>query len=125
MDPKRFSPRYSWGNPRSIHNGDKVCDSWKETDWQTALNYAFEGLKTVINKDGVENVGALVSPSATVEETYLLQKLMRAIGSNNIDHRLYRCRSYDYQPSGLALQCVYKELTSSQSRQCWKVFQSS
>jgi len=66
----------------------KQGDQWKETDWQTALNYAFEGLKTVINKDGVENIGALVSPSATVEEMYLLQKLMRAIGSNNIDHRL-------------------------------------
>lgn len=66
----------------------KQGDEWKETDWQTALNYAFEGLKTVIKKDGVENIGALVSPSATVEEMYLLQKLMRAIGSNNIDHRL-------------------------------------
>lgn len=66
----------------------KQGDEWKETDWQTALNYAFEGLKTVIKKDGVDNIGALVSPSATVEEMYLLQKLMRAIGSNNIDHRL-------------------------------------
>ena len=66
----------------------KQGDSWKEVDWQTALNYACEGLKTVINKDGVENVGALVSPSATVEEMYLTQKLMRAIGSDNIDHRL-------------------------------------
>ncbi|MDH5602113.1 MAG: molybdopterin-dependent oxidoreductase, partial [Gammaproteobacteria bacterium] len=35
-----------------------------------------------------ENVGALLSPSATVEEMYLMQKLMRAIGSDNIDHRL-------------------------------------
>ena len=66
----------------------KQGDSWKEVDWQTALNYASEGLKAVINKDGAENIGALVSPSATVEEMYLSQKIMRAIGSNNIDHRL-------------------------------------
>ncbi len=66
----------------------KQGDSWKEVDWQTALNYAYEGLNTVISKDGIENVGALVSPSATVEEMYLSQKLMRALGSNNIDHRL-------------------------------------
>ena len=66
----------------------KQGNEWKEVDWQTALNYAYEGLKTVIDKDGVENIGALVSPSATLEEMYLLQKLMRGIGSNNIDHRL-------------------------------------
>ena len=79
----------------------KQGDSWKETDWQTALNYAFEGLKTVIGKDGVENVGALVSPSATVEEMYLLQKLMRTIGSNNIDHRL---RQADFSDDDIAPQ---------------------
>lgn len=66
----------------------KQGNSWKEVDWQTALNYAYEGLNTVITKDGAENIGALVSPSATVEEMYLTQKIMRAIGSNNIDHRL-------------------------------------
>ena len=79
----------------------KQGNVWKETDWQTALNYAFEGLKTVIKKDGVENIGALVSPSATVEEMYLTQKLMRAIGSNNIDHRL---RQSDFSDQDIAPQ---------------------
>ncbi len=77
----------------------KQGNSWKEVDWQTALNYAFEGLKTVIKKDGIENIGALVSPSATVEEMYLTQKLMRAIGSNNIDHRL---RQSDFSDQDIA-----------------------
>ncbi len=66
----------------------KQGEEWKQTDWQTALNYAYEGLKTVMDKDGADSVGALVSPSATTEEMYLLQKLMRGLGSNNIDHRL-------------------------------------
>ena len=79
----------------------KQGNSWKEVDWQTALNYAFEGLKTVIKKDGVENIGALVSPSATVEEMYLMQKFMRAIGSNNIDHRL---RQSDFSDQDIAPQ---------------------
>jgi len=79
----------------------KQGNVWKETDWQTALNYAYEGLKTVIKKDGVENIGALVSPSATVEEMYLSQKLMRAIGSNNIDHRL---RQSDFSDQDIAPQ---------------------
>ena len=79
----------------------KQGDSWKEVDWQTALNYAHEGLKTVIKKDGVENIGALVSPSATVEEMYLTQKLLRAIGSDNIDHRL---RQSDFSDQDIASQ---------------------
>lgn len=79
----------------------KQGNSWKEVDWHTALNYAFEGLKTVIKKDGVENVGALVSPSATVEEMYLAQKLMRALGSNNVDHRL---RQSDFSDQDIAPQ---------------------
>lgn len=79
----------------------KQGDAWKEVDWQTALNYAYEGLKTVIKKDGVENIAALVSPSATVEEMYLTQKLMRGMGSNNIDHRL---RQSDFSDQDIAPQ---------------------
>ena len=66
----------------------KQGDSWKFVDWQTALNYAVEGLKTVIEKDGVDKIGGLISPNATTEEMYLMQKLLRSIGCNNIDHRL-------------------------------------
>lgn len=77
----------------------KQGDSWKNVDWQTALNYAYEGLNTVIKKDGVENIGALISPSATVEEMYLSQKIMRGIGSNNIDHRL---RQSDFSDQDIA-----------------------
>ncbi len=79
----------------------KQGNSWKEVDWQTALNYAYEGLKTVIKKEGVENIGTLVSPSATVEEMYLTQKLMRGLGSNNIDHRL---RQSDFSDQDIAPQ---------------------
>jgi len=66
----------------------KQGNDWKVVDWQTALNYAVEGLKTVIEKDGVDKVGGLISPNATSEEMYLLQKLLRGMGINNIDHRL-------------------------------------
>ncbi len=79
----------------------KQGDDWKKVDWQTALNYAYEGLKTVIKKDGTGNIGTLVSPSATVEEMYLIQKLMREIDSNNIDHRL---RQSDFSDQDIAPQ---------------------
>ncbi len=66
----------------------KQGDDWKVVDWPTALNYAVEGLKAVINKYDARHLGALVSPSSTLEEMYLLQKLMRGLGCDNIEHRL-------------------------------------
>lgn len=66
----------------------KQGNDWKVVNWQTALNYAVEGLKTVIEKDGVDKVGGLISPNSTTEEMYLMQKLLRGLGVNNIDHRL-------------------------------------
>ncbi|MFK5913864.1 MAG: NADH-quinone oxidoreductase subunit NuoG [Woeseiaceae bacterium] len=77
----------------------KQGKDWKKVDWQTALNYAYEGLKTVIAKSGAESIGTLVSPSATVEEMYLTQKVMRGIGVNNIDHRL---RQSDFSDQDIA-----------------------
>ncbi len=57
-------------------------------EWETALEAAATGLKDVIARHGVDAVGFLVSPTATVEEQYLAQKLARGLGVANIDHRL-------------------------------------
>ena len=61
---------------------------WKVVDWPTALNYAVDGLQAVIKKYDAKHLGALVSPSSTLEEMYLLQQLMRGLGCDNIEHRL-------------------------------------
>jgi NADH-quinone oxidoreductase subunit G len=61
---------------------------WKETDWQTALDFAIGKLQKIMSEQGVEQLGALASPNSTVEEFYLLQKLLRSLGSSHIDHRL-------------------------------------
>lgn len=63
---------------------------WKETDWQTALNVVLDGINKVKETQGADSLAALASPSSTTEELFLLQKLMRGIGSNNIDTRLLR-----------------------------------
>lgn len=60
---------------------------WETVDWHTALQFAVEKLRTVVEKEGASQVGAILSPNATVEEAYLFQKLFRAIGCGNIDHR--------------------------------------
>jgi NADH-quinone oxidoreductase subunit G len=58
-----------------------------EVDWETALNFVAQALRVAAAKGG-DRVGALVSPSATLEELYLIQMLLRGLGSNSIDHRL-------------------------------------
>lgn len=61
---------------------------WEEVDWETALKFAAEGMSRVIKQNGPEQMAAFASSSSTTEELFLLQKLMRAIGVQNIDHRL-------------------------------------
>jgi NADH-quinone oxidoreductase subunit G len=67
----------------------KKDDEWQETDWQFALNVAADGIKKTLDANGAHKLGALISPSATTEEMYLLQKMLRQLGSQNIDHRLH------------------------------------
>lgn len=61
---------------------------WREVGWETALRHASTGLQTVKQRYGAESIGALASPAASLEALFLVQKLMRQLGSNNIDHRL-------------------------------------
>ncbi len=68
----------------------KKNGAWAEVDWQEALQAVADGLKgqSAANANIGEDLGALSSPTATLEELYLLNKLTRALGSNNIDTRL-------------------------------------
>ncbi len=68
----------------------KENGEWREVDWGSALYAAYQAFHNVVEDEerGPEKIAALVSPSSTLEEMYLAQKLMRAMGSNNIDHRL-------------------------------------
>ncbi|AEG93738.1 Candidate NADH:ubiquinone oxidoreductase subunit 3 or 75 kDa subunit, chain G [Ramlibacter tataouinensis TTB310] len=66
----------------------KQGGEWKTVDWQTALEYVVHGLKLVKADHGAKAIGALVSPHSTVEELFLAGRLVRGLGSENIDHRL-------------------------------------
>lgn len=61
---------------------------WEVVDWETALTFAADGIARIIKHHGPEQFAAFVSPSSTLEEMMLLQKLMRELGVQNIDHRL-------------------------------------
>jgi len=66
----------------------RIQGKWQVVDWQTAFNLVATGLHETLNKFGADSLGALASPNSTVEEFYLLQKIMRGLGCANIDHRL-------------------------------------
>ena len=85
---------------------------WQEVDWPTALDFTVAGLKSLLEKHGAGQLGALTSPSATIEEMYLLQKLVRGLGSSNIDHRLRQLdfSDQDYMPAFPSLGCSIQEL---------------
>jgi NADH-quinone oxidoreductase subunit G len=61
---------------------------WKEADWAEALDFAAAGLKQVQASAGADQIGALSAPYATTEEFALLARLVRGLGSDNIDFRL-------------------------------------
>ena len=66
----------------------KQVGEWRTVDWQTAINYVVHGLLDIKQDHGADSIGTLASPHSTVEELWLAARLMRGLGSDNIDHRL-------------------------------------
>jgi NADH-quinone oxidoreductase subunit G len=87
-DRDRFSYEGINHDQRLLMPMVKQDGQWQVVDWPVALEAVASGLKQIIAKQGAKQIGALLSPSSTVEEAYLLQKILRELGSNNIDHRL-------------------------------------
>jgi len=63
-------------------------NAWKTVSWNDALDYVSRGLTQIAVEHGPQSIGALATPLASVEELYLLAKLVRGLGSDNIDTRL-------------------------------------
>ena len=76
----------------------KQGGEWKRVDWPTALEFVANGLADVVAKHGPASVAALVSPHSTLEEMALAARLVRGLGSDNVDFRL---RQTDFRDDGL------------------------
>ena len=87
-DRDRFGYEGLYSDDRVLSPMVKRDGAWSEVSWEEALEAAVEGLRQVVAGKGGESVGALASASCTVEELYLFQKLVRGIGSANVDHRV-------------------------------------
>ena len=86
-DKDRFSYEGLNSEQRLTRPMVKRNGEWQECDWQIALEYVANGLKRIRDDHGAAQIGALATPHSTLEELYLLQKLMRGLGSANVDHR--------------------------------------
>ncbi len=67
-----------------VRRGDRL----EPVEWDVALEAVADGLRRAVTEGGPDAIGVLVSPTATLEELYLLNRLVRGLGSSNIDHRL-------------------------------------
>ena len=70
---------------------------WQDVEWPVALEFVATELKRIKEAHGAAAIGALSTPHQTLEEMHLLQKLVRGLGSGNVDFRL---RHADFSADG-------------------------
>ncbi len=98
-DRDRYSHFGLYHESRVYRPRMKKGTQWVEVGWETALQAVTSCVKAVVEKEGANQIAALASPNSTVEEFYLLQKLLRSLGSPHIDHRF---RQQDFSDQQLA-----------------------
>lgn len=86
-DKERFSYQALNSEERLTKPMVKQGGEWREVDWNVALDYVAHGLKDVAREHGGDALAALAAQSSTVEELYLLGKVMKGLGSGNVDFR--------------------------------------
>ena len=82
----------------------KITDPWREVSWDEAIGFAASEFKRIQSKYGKDSVGGITSSRCTIEETYLVQKLVRAgFGNNNVD----TCARVCHSPTGYGLNQTF------------------
>jgi NADH-quinone oxidoreductase subunit G len=84
-DRDRFSYEGLYSADRLTKPMLKKAGEWQEISWEMALEMAAASLKEIGDP---QQLGVLCSPSSTLEELYLAQRLTRGLGGNNVDSRL-------------------------------------
>ena len=84
----------------------------RPVSWEEAFDFAYRCLTQLVKSHQADQLGALVSPSATLEECYLFQTLVRGLGSPHVDHRLRRWdfTGQEREPTAPLLGCSLADL---------------
>ena len=91
---------------------DSIDQPWKEVSWEEAMSFAAGRLKSIQAEHGRESIGGITSSRCTNEETYLVQKLIRAaFGNNNTD----TCARVCHSPTGYGLKQTLGESAGTQT----------
>ncbi len=94
-DRDRFSYAGLYHTDRLEEPVVKQDGKWQAVEWQKAFEVVASGLQDILAEYGSDKLGALASPNSTLEEFYLLQKIIRSLGSPHIDHRLREVDTQD------------------------------
>ncbi|MGB6603355.1 MAG: formate dehydrogenase subunit alpha [Steroidobacteraceae bacterium] len=90
----------------------RITDPWREVSWEEAISYGASELKRIQTKYGRDSIGGITSSRCTNEETYLVQKLVRAgFGNNNVD----TCARVCHSPTGYGLKNTIGESAGTQA----------
>ena len=83
---------------------EKITDPWREVSWDEAIAYTASAFKKIQANYGKDAVGGITSSRCTNEETFLVQKLVRAgFGNNNVD----TCARVCHSPTGYGLKTTF------------------
>ena len=78
----------------------KITDPWHEVSWEEAIGHAASEFKRIQAKYGRDSIGGITSSRCTDEETFLVQKMVRAaFGNNNVD----TCARVCHSPTGYGM----------------------
>jgi formate dehydrogenase major subunit len=90
----------------------KITDPWREVSWEEAISHAASEMQRIQAKYGRDSIGGITSSRCTNEETYLVQKLVRAgFGNNNVD----TCARVCHSPTGYGLKNTMGESAGTQN----------
>jgi formate dehydrogenase major subunit len=88
-----------------------ISDPWREVSWEQAIAHAASELRRIQKTYGGDSIGGITSSRCTNEETYLVQKLVRAgFGNNNVD----TCARVCHSPTGYGLKQTMGESAGTQ-----------
>ena len=89
----------------------KISDPWRIVSWEEAIAYVASEFKRLQATYGKFSIGGITSSRCTNEETYLVQKLVRAgFGNNNVD----TCARVCHSPTGYGLKATLGESAGTQ-----------
>ncbi|KGJ95982.1 formate dehydrogenase subunit alpha [Thalassotalea sp. ND16A] len=89
-----------------------IDQPWQQVSWQQAIDFAATRFKDIQSEHGKDSIGGITSSRCTNEETYLVQKLIRAaFGNNNTD----TCARVCHSPTGYGLKATLGESAGTQT----------